>query len=74
MAKQPETILKKDHDKIVAAKDKIITELANIVDEFRVAYADFNGEAAPLAERAKEAVNKKGVSSVAWPPRKVGRD
>jgi len=70
MSKQPETILKKDHDRIIAAKDKIITELANIVDEFRVAYADFSGEATPLAERAKRAVNRKAVNDVAWPPRK----
>jgi hypothetical protein len=72
MRKPPETILKKDHDKIVAAKDKIITELADIVDEFQLAYADFTKEVTPVAERARKVINRKSISSVAWPPRRIG--
>lgn len=66
-----ETITLKEHNKIVSAKDKIITELANIVDEFQVAYTDFTKEVAPIAERARKVTNRKSISSVAWPPRQI---
>lgn len=55
--------------KSIESKDKTITELANIVDEFRLIHE----EAPKLVERANKAINKKAVSSVAWPPRVVRR-
>ncbi len=71
--KKPETITVKEHNRIIAAKDKLITELANIVDEFQVAYKDFSKEAIPVVERAKRIINRKSVSSVAWPPRRISK-
>lgn len=68
LTKSP-VITVKEHEKIVARKDAIITELANIVDEFRIAHEDYDHEYAPLAVRATKAVNKKAVHEVAWPPR-----
>lgn len=69
MRKPPETILKKDHDKIVAAKNAIITELANLVDEFAVSFEGFTVDYAEIAERGKKVIKKRAVSSVAWPKR-----
>jgi hypothetical protein len=73
MRKPEPTITVKEHNRIIAAKDKLITELANIVDELQLACNDFTKGATPLLDHAKRIINRKSVSSVAWPPRKVGQ-
>jgi hypothetical protein len=64
--RKPETISLKEHQKIVAAKDALITELANLVDEFTLSFSDLMTDYRPLAERGKKAIARRGVSSVAW--------
>lgn len=60
----------KEHVKVIEKKDALITELANIVDEFHTILHDYGLDLAAVMERAKKATNKKAVKDVAWPPRK----
>lgn len=53
--------------KELAAKEKLITELANALDELQTAQGDFLQAASTHVATAKKLVNRRDVVSVAWP-------